>query len=177
MWLVAIVTVLSHNLQTSLSAAPGASLELVTADITKPNSFSAELFQGVQSVICCTAVTVSPKEGDTENRDKYKQVLRDLHHWQCFCLHGLGNLAVTACCYDLFCTQQAMNTSAATGQQAAGPTTVQMPNMSQNMFFLWQQQPLVNNRRLNSCTRCRTARTLTFLQCHLQCACHSYGTE
>ena len=46
----------------------------MVADITKLNSLSAELFQGVRAVICCTAVRVSPKEGDTENRDKYKQV-------------------------------------------------------------------------------------------------------
>ena len=44
------------------------------ADITKPDSLKADLFQGVRAVICCTAVNVSPKEGDTPNRDKYKQV-------------------------------------------------------------------------------------------------------
>ena len=60
--------------QGSIGAAPGGSLELVVADITKPDSLKADLFQGVRAVICCTAVNVSPKEGDTPNRDKYKQV-------------------------------------------------------------------------------------------------------
>lgn len=60
--------------QGSLGAAPGGSLELAVADITKPDSLKADLFQGVRAVICCTAVNVSPKEGDTPNRDKYKQV-------------------------------------------------------------------------------------------------------
>lgn len=32
------------------------------------------MFQGVRAVICCTAVKVSPKEGDNANRDKYNQV-------------------------------------------------------------------------------------------------------
>lgn len=62
------------HVQGSLRAAHGASLELAVADITKVDSLQADLFQGVRAVICCTAVNVSPKEGDTPNRDKYKQV-------------------------------------------------------------------------------------------------------
>ncbi len=54
--------------------APGGSLELIVADITKPDSLKPDLFQGVRAVICCTAVKVSPKEGDNANRDKYNQV-------------------------------------------------------------------------------------------------------
>lgn len=61
-------------MQGRLDAAPGASLEVVVADITKPDSLKPDLFLGVRAVICCTAVNVSPKEGDTANRDKYKQV-------------------------------------------------------------------------------------------------------
>ena len=61
-------------MQGRLDAAPGASLEVVVADITKPDSLKPDLFLGVRAVICCTAVNVSPKEGDTPNRDKYKQV-------------------------------------------------------------------------------------------------------
>ena len=61
-------------MQGNLGMAPGGSLELVVADITKPDSLKADLFQGVQAVICCTAVKVSPKEGDNANRDKYNQV-------------------------------------------------------------------------------------------------------
>ncbi len=57
-----------------METAPSGSLELVIADITKPDSLKADLFQGVRAVICCTAVKVSPQEGDTANRDKYNQV-------------------------------------------------------------------------------------------------------
>lgn len=60
--------------QGRLEAASGASLEVVVADITKPDSLKPDLFIGVRAVVCCTAVNVSPKEGDTPNRDKYKQV-------------------------------------------------------------------------------------------------------
>lgn len=58
--------------------APGGSLELIVADITKPDSLKPDLFQGVRAVICCTAVKVSPKEGDNANRDKYNQVCLSL---------------------------------------------------------------------------------------------------
>ena len=60
--------------QGGLEAAAGGRLELAVADITRPDSLKADLFQGVHAVISCTAVTVAPKEGDTANRDKYKQV-------------------------------------------------------------------------------------------------------
>ena len=69
-------------LQGNIGAAPGGSLELVVADITKPDSLTADLFQGVRAVICCTAVNVTPKEGDTPNRDKYKQVGSSPLAWQ-----------------------------------------------------------------------------------------------
>lgn len=62
------------TMQGNLGMAPGGSLELVVADITKPDSLKADLFQGMRAVICCTAVKVSPKEGDNANRDKYNQV-------------------------------------------------------------------------------------------------------
>ena len=83
--------VLSHydcNLQGDLRATQGGSLELIVADITKPDSLKPNLFQGVRAVICCTAVRVSPKEGDNANRDKYNQVsvslpaMSLLHHLQ-----------------------------------------------------------------------------------------------
>ena len=76
------------NLQGDLRAAQGGSLELIVADITKPDSLKPDLFQGVRAVICCTAVKVSPKEGDNVNRDKYNQVsvslpaMSLLHHFQ-----------------------------------------------------------------------------------------------
>ena len=46
---------------------------MVVADLTKPSSLEQDMFTDVRSIICCTAVRVSPKEGDTANRDKYKQ--------------------------------------------------------------------------------------------------------
>ena len=67
-----------HTMQGNLGTSPGGSLELAVADITKPDSLTADLFQGVRAVICCTAVKVSPKEGDTANRDKYNQVSASL---------------------------------------------------------------------------------------------------
>lgn len=64
--------------QGRLEVAPGGSLEVAVADITRPDTLKPDLFQAVRAVICCTAVNVSPKEGDTPNRDKYKQVRRFL---------------------------------------------------------------------------------------------------
>lgn len=66
----------ARKLLGSLAMAQGGSLEVAVGDITKPNSLKAEMFQGVQAVICCTAVKVSPKEGDNASRDKYNQGIR-----------------------------------------------------------------------------------------------------
>ena len=71
--------ILGNKMQGSLAMAQGGSLEVAVGDITKPNSLKAEMFQGVQAVICCTAVKVSPKEGDNASRDKYNQVIRQAH--------------------------------------------------------------------------------------------------
>lgn len=54
-------------------AAPGSRLELCAADITQPKTLLPEHFEGVERVVCATACKVAPKEGDTENRDKYYQ--------------------------------------------------------------------------------------------------------
>lgn len=66
----------ARKLLGDLRAAQGGSLELIVADITKPDSLKPDLFQGVRAVICCTAVKVSPKEGDNANRDKYNQGIK-----------------------------------------------------------------------------------------------------
>ena len=71
--------ILGNKMQGSLAMAQGGSLEVAVGDITKPNSLKAEMFHGVQAVICCTAVKVSPKEGDNASRDKYNQVIRQAH--------------------------------------------------------------------------------------------------
>lgn len=62
------------SLLAGLPAAAGASLELVAADVTQPRTLLPEMFEGVGQVVCCTAVKVAPKEGDTAGRDKYYQV-------------------------------------------------------------------------------------------------------
>lgn len=48
-------------------------VELVAADITKPQTLTPELMANVQAVVCCTAVRVQPVEGDTADRAKYNQ--------------------------------------------------------------------------------------------------------
>jgi hypothetical protein len=48
-------------------------LELAPADITQPATLLPEFFQGVRQLVHCAAVTVGPKEGDTQDRSKYMQ--------------------------------------------------------------------------------------------------------
>ena len=48
-------------------------LEIVAADITQPRTLQPSYFEGVRAAFICTAVTVAPKEGDTEDRSKYYQ--------------------------------------------------------------------------------------------------------
>ena len=54
--------------------APGGRLELAVADVTRPDSLVAEITANVRAVISCTAPRVTPKEGDTADREKYRQV-------------------------------------------------------------------------------------------------------
>ena len=53
---------------------PGSSLELVAADITQRATLLPEMFADVRSLVIATAVKVAPKEGDTADRAKYRQV-------------------------------------------------------------------------------------------------------
>lgn len=62
------------TLLASLPCAAGGRLELVAADITQPATLLPDMFAGVRQVVCCTAVKVQPKEGDTPDRQKYLQV-------------------------------------------------------------------------------------------------------
>ncbi|MBE9033892.1 CIA30 family protein [aff. Roholtiella sp. LEGE 12411] len=48
-------------------------VDLVVADITKPETLNSIVMTDVQAVICCTAVRVQPVEGDTADRAKYNQ--------------------------------------------------------------------------------------------------------
>lgn len=60
--------------QGGLKGAPGSSLELLPADIVQPATLLPEMFEGVTAAVLATAAKVSPKEGDTPDRQKYMQV-------------------------------------------------------------------------------------------------------
>lgn len=51
----------------------GNDVDLVVADITKPETLTPLVMADIQAVICCTAVRVQPVEGDTADRAKYYQ--------------------------------------------------------------------------------------------------------
>ncbi|MGF1492678.1 MAG: CIA30 family protein [Microcoleaceae cyanobacterium] len=51
----------------------GKQVEMVEADITIPETLTAQVFQDVTAIICCTGTKVQPVEGDTPNREKYYQ--------------------------------------------------------------------------------------------------------
>ncbi|NDJ25242.1 NAD(P)H-binding protein [Nostoc sp. B(2019)] len=51
----------------------GDDVDLVVADITKPETLTSIVMADIQAVICCTAVRVQPVEGDTADRAKYYQ--------------------------------------------------------------------------------------------------------
>ncbi|WP_414755770.1 CIA30 family protein [Anabaena sp. CCY 9910] len=51
----------------------GDDVDLVVADITKPETLTPMVMGNIQAVICCTAVRVQPVEGDTADRAKYYQ--------------------------------------------------------------------------------------------------------
>lgn len=61
-------------MQGGLSGATGSSLEVVAADITQPATLQPDMFVGVTAAVLASAVKVSPKEGDTPDRQKYMQV-------------------------------------------------------------------------------------------------------
>ncbi len=54
----------------------GNDVDLVVADITKPETLSSLVMANVQAVVCCTAVRVQPVEGDTPERSKYYQGIK-----------------------------------------------------------------------------------------------------
>jgi uncharacterized protein YbjT (DUF2867 family) len=51
----------------------GNDIDLVVADITKPETLTSLVMANIQAVVCCTAVRVQPVEGDTPERAKYYQ--------------------------------------------------------------------------------------------------------
>ena len=54
----------------------GKNVEIVTADITKPETLTPEIFKDVSKIICCTGTRVQPVEGDNPNREKYYQGIK-----------------------------------------------------------------------------------------------------
>ncbi len=54
----------------------GNDVDLVVADITKPETLTSLVLSNIQAVICCTAVRVQPVEGDTGDRAKYYQGIK-----------------------------------------------------------------------------------------------------
>ncbi|MDB9346054.1 CIA30 family protein [Nodularia spumigena CS-586/05] len=48
-------------------------VDLVAADITKPETLNSLVMANIQAVVCCTSVRVQPVEGDTPDRAKYNQ--------------------------------------------------------------------------------------------------------
>lgn len=65
----------ARGLLASLPAAPGASLELVAADLTQARTLLPVMFSGVRQLVSCSAVKVQPKEGDAD-RSKYFQGIK-----------------------------------------------------------------------------------------------------
>ncbi|MBD2386645.1 CIA30 family protein [Cylindrospermum sp. FACHB-282] len=54
----------------------GDDVDLVVADITKPETLTPIVMANIQAVVCCTAVRVQPVEGDTPDRAKYNQGIK-----------------------------------------------------------------------------------------------------
>ena len=46
----------------------------IIGDVTKEDTLDPKLFKGVRKVVNAVSVIVGPKEGDTPDRQKYKQV-------------------------------------------------------------------------------------------------------
>jgi len=54
----------------------GNDIDIVVADITKPETLTSLVMANIQAVVCCTAVRVQPVEGDTPERAKYYQGIK-----------------------------------------------------------------------------------------------------
>jgi NAD(P)-dependent dehydrogenase (short-subunit alcohol dehydrogenase family) len=60
----------------ALPAGVGAALDLAPADLAQPATLLPEMFDGVRQVVWCASATVAPKEGDTADRQKYRQGIK-----------------------------------------------------------------------------------------------------
>jgi uncharacterized protein YbjT (DUF2867 family) len=54
----------------------GNDVDLIVADITKPETLTSLVMSNIEAVVCCTAVRVQPVEGDTADRAKYNQGIK-----------------------------------------------------------------------------------------------------
>jgi uncharacterized protein YbjT (DUF2867 family) len=54
----------------------GNEVDLIVADITKPETLNSLVMSNIEAVVCCTAVRVQPVEGDTADRAKYNQGIK-----------------------------------------------------------------------------------------------------
>eukprot|EP01025_Chloroclados_australasicus_P025138 TRINITY_DN2511_c1_g1_i2.p1 TRINITY_DN2511_c1_g1~~TRINITY_DN2511_c1_g1_i2.p1 ORF type:complete len:618 (+),score=72.12 TRINITY_DN2511_c1_g1_i2:78-1856(+) len=66
----------AEKLLGKLEAAENAVLEVAAVDFTQRKTLVEEMFCGVERLIDCSAVIVTPKEGDTEDRQKYFQGIK-----------------------------------------------------------------------------------------------------
>jgi hypothetical protein len=48
----------------------------IIGDVTKENSLDPKYFKGIKKVVNAVSVIVGPKEGDTPDRQKYKQGIK-----------------------------------------------------------------------------------------------------
>jgi len=75
--LVRDVTKAKELLVDALAAQEGeGALVLAAGDITQPRTLLPETFADLDAIVSCTAVKVQPKEGDDEQRSKYKQGIK-----------------------------------------------------------------------------------------------------
>ena len=70
------VRCLVRDIEKARSIIDDDKVDLVVADITKPETLNPLLMANIQAVICCTAVRVQPVEGDTPDRAKYNQGIK-----------------------------------------------------------------------------------------------------
>jgi hypothetical protein len=69
----------NHVIKTSyLELQTYCSLQII-GDVTKEDTLDPKLFKGIKKVVNAVSVIVGPKEGDTPDRQKYKQVCHILN--------------------------------------------------------------------------------------------------
>ncbi|CAN6272060.1 unnamed protein product [Urochloa humidicola] len=69
------VRVLARNEDKARSML-GPDLDLIIGDVTKEDTLDPKLFKGIKKVVNAVSVIVGPKEGDTPDRQKYKQGIK-----------------------------------------------------------------------------------------------------